>query len=48
MVKTAVIACFKIIYTMILKKEAKKYVQSTDNEYDDKALKFLSDFVDTL
>ncbi len=38
----------KLLFTNLLYKKAVQYVQSTENEYDDKALKFLNDFINSL
>ena len=38
----------KWIYKKFLYPKLEKYVQSTDNDYDDKALQFLDDVVDLI
>jgi hypothetical protein len=35
----------QIVYTDVVLPVAKKYVESTQNTYDDRALEFLNDFI---
>lgn len=45
LIKSVAVQVIKLVYSQILYPMAKNYVESTDNEFDDAALKFLDSFV---